>query len=194
MDYTKRQIEIIEAATKLIGAKGLHNLTTKNLAAEIGFSEPALYRHFKGKTEILVSVLTFYRKSLQEGLKLIVSSNLSGKEKLKKIMEFQFNHFSENPAIVMVVFAEASFQYDNKMSEMVLTILNQKKETVGRIITAGQNDGSIRKDVTSSSLASIFMGAIRFSILRWRLNNYNFNLVDEGKTLWNDLAVIMTEQ
>ncbi len=194
MNYTNRQIEIIEAATKLIGDKGLQSLTTKNLAAEIGFSEPALYRHFKNKTEILISVLTFYRTHLQKGIKSIIDSDLSGKGKLEKIMEFQFNHFSKNPAIVMVIFAEASFQYDKKLSEMVLIILNQKKEKVGRIITSGQNDGSIREDVSASSLVSVFMGAMRFTILRWRLNEYNFSLVEEGKTLWNDLAIIITNK
>jgi len=194
MDYTNRQIEIIEAATKLIGDKGLQNFTTKNLAAEIGFSEPALYRHFKGKTEILISVLAFYKANLQKGLKLVISSDLLGKEKLEKIMDFQFSHFTDNPAIVMVVFAEASFQYDKKLSEMVLTILNQKKEMVERIIDSGQNDGSIRKDVSPSSLASIFMGAMRFTILRWRLNEYSFNLVKEGELLRNDMDVIMTKE
>ncbi|MCB0409114.1 MAG: helix-turn-helix transcriptional regulator, partial [Flavobacteriales bacterium] len=47
MNYSDRQIEIIVAATKLISEKGIQNLTTKNLAAEMSFSEPALYRHFK---------------------------------------------------------------------------------------------------------------------------------------------------
>ncbi len=183
MDYTNRQIEIIEAATKLIGNKGLQNLTTKNLAEEMGFSEPALYRHFKGKSEVLASVLTFYRATLQKGLKEILRLDKSGLEKLNKIMEFQFNHFSENPAIVMVIFAEASFQYEKKLSEMVLTILNQKKKMVEAIIEKGQEDGSIRDDIEASILVSFFMGSMRFTILRWRLNDYNFDLRKEGGEL-----------
>ena len=76
MNYSKRQIEIIEAATILIGQKGIQNLTTKNLAAEIGFSEPALYRHFKNKSDILQSVLVYYRVLMKEGLeKLLINSH-----------------------------------------------------------------------------------------------------------------------
>ena len=83
MIFSKRQIEIIEAATKLIGEKGIQNLTTKNLAAEMGFSEPALYRHFKSKTDILQSVLVFYKEQMKEGVEKLLHDNNSGAEKIK---------------------------------------------------------------------------------------------------------------
>lgn len=192
MEYTSRQIEIIEAATKLIGKNGLQNLTTKTLAAEIGFSEPALYRHFKGKTEILTSVLNYYRTELQKRIKAIVSSDISGLEKLSEIVGFQFSHFTQNPAIVMVIFAEASFQHEESLSEIVLSILNQKKTMVESIIKSGQEDGSIRKDIEASTLVSFYMGSMRFTILRWRLNNYDFDLVKEGDKLVKGVKQIMT--
>ena len=65
MDFTKRQIEIIDASKDLIGKKGLQNLTIKNLAKKMSFSEPALYRHFKDKTSILKALLLFHREILK---------------------------------------------------------------------------------------------------------------------------------
>ena len=183
MSYSNRQIEIIEAATKLVGDKGIQNLTTKNLAAEMGFSEPAIYRHFKGKTEILVSVLNYFKEGLQKEIKGIIEANSTGAEKLVRIMEFQFKVFSKKPAIVMVIFAETSFQYDKKLSAVVLQILTQKKKMIEEIILSGQNDGSIRKDIEAPNLAAFFMGSMRFTVLRWRLNDYNFDLEKEGKSL-----------
>jgi hypothetical protein len=49
----------------LIGDKGIQNLIIKNLALEMGFPDPALHLHFKGKTEILQSVLVYYKKTWQ---------------------------------------------------------------------------------------------------------------------------------
>ena len=185
MDFTKRQIEIIQKATNLIGTKGLQNLTTKNLAAEMVFSEPALYRHFKGKTDILKSVLIFFKEEMKLGLKgILEDSNLNGLEKVHGILEFQFSHFSNNPAIVMVIFAETSFQYEKELSKTVLDILNTKKQLVEHIIETGQNDKSIRNDIDKEQLSTLIMGSMRFTILRWRLNEYNFNLVKEGENLW----------
>jgi len=191
MEFSKRQIEIIEAATELIGEKGIQNLTTKNLASKIGFSEPALYRHFKSKTEILQSLLTFYKDLLRKGLVNIIHSDLTGLEKVKEMMGFQFAHFTKNPAVIMVIFAETSFQYDNILSKSVSEIMTQKRNMVSKIVQAGQQEGNIRKDIEASQLASMIMGSMRFTVLGWRLSNFNSDLKKEGETLWNTIDLLI---
>ena len=184
MDLSQRQIEIVEAATKLIGEKGIQNLTTKNLASEMGFTEPALYRHFKGKTEILQSILGYYKVKLKNGLQSVLDSRLTGLEKLEGMMKFQFNHFSKNPAVIMVIFAETSFQYNDLLSNMVTEILVQKQKFVAQIIHTGQEEGNIRNDIEAHQLATMVMGSMRFTVLRWRLSKFNFDLIKEGVALW----------
>ncbi|PCJ80052.1 MAG: TetR family transcriptional regulator [Bacteroidetes bacterium] len=183
MDFTKRQIEIIGAATELIGEKGVQNLTTKNLASKMSFSEPALYRHFKGKTEILKSVLVFFKEFLGKKINEIFNLKITGIEKIEKMIEFQFNHFYNNPAIVMVIFSETSFQYDTVLSKVVSEIISKKRENVVRIIESGQTDGSIRKDIPAEQIATIVMGSMRLTILEWRLSNFKFNLIERGEEL-----------
>ena len=68
MNFTTRQVEIIEASKYLIGKKGIQNLTIKNLAKKMSFSEPAIYRHFKDKTEILKALLLFHREIFKSEL------------------------------------------------------------------------------------------------------------------------------
>lgn len=184
MEYTARQIEIINAATELMNQGGIQQLTTKSLAEKMGFSEPAIYRHFKNKTDILSSVLNYFGMGLKTKMKELIQSQDKGIEKLKRIIEFQFEHFSNQPAIVMVIFAETSFQYEEKLSSAVHNILTNKKESVVRIIEQGQKDNSIRSDVNPNQLSSIFMGSMRFIILQWRLDNYSFDLRSEGELLW----------
>jgi len=191
MNYTTRQIEIIKAASELIGEKGIQNLTTKRLAAKMNFSEPALYRHFKGKTEILLSLLSYYIDEMKEGLTEVLNGEESGAEMIDKVISFQFNHFSKNPAIVMVIFSETSFQYEQKLSEKVLTILHQKKELLSEIIEKGQQDQSIRNDIEKEYLSDIIMGSLRFTILRWRLTNFSFDLNNEGKMLSETLNKLL---
>jgi TetR/AcrR family fatty acid metabolism transcriptional regulator len=52
-----RQIEIIEAAGKILTRSGVGGLTIKNLAKEMHFSESAIYRHFTSKEEIIIAML-----------------------------------------------------------------------------------------------------------------------------------------
>jgi hypothetical protein len=110
--------------------------------------------------------------------------------KLKQVIEFQFDYFSKHPAIVMVIFAETSFQYEEKLSNVVHNILKNKKKRVEQIIQLGQEDGSIRKDIKADQLAIVFMGSMRFTILQWRLNNYKADLKKEGDLLWKTMQTI----
>lgn len=192
MDYTARQIQIINAATELINQGGIQQLTTKALAEKMGFSEPAIYRHFKNKTDILSSLLNYFGMGLKTKMTELIQIEAKGIEKLKQIIDFQFEHFSNHPAIVMVIFAETSFQYEEKLSIAVHHILTNKKERVVRIIQQGQKDGSIRSDVDQNQLASVFMGSMRFTILQWRLNNYSNDLKREGESLWATLEKLIS--
>jgi len=193
MELSERQIEIVEAATKLIGEKGIQNLTTNNLAQEIGFSEPALYRHFSGKTEILKSVLIYYKLQLKNGLQSVLDTELTGLQKIEEMIKFQFNHFSNNPAIIMVIFAETSFQYDSGLSNVVLEILEQKQQFVSQIIRTGQEEGTIRKDIEAKQIATMIMGNMRFTVLRWRLSDYSYDLKAEGILLWDTTKKLITK-
>lgn len=192
MEYTTRQIEIINAATELINQGGIQQLTTKALAEKMNFSEPALYRHFTSKTEILSSVLSYFGTGLKYKIDELISENSTGLEKLEQIINFQFEHFSKHPAIVMVIFAESSFQNEATLSNAVYSILQSKKQRVTKIIVKGQQDTSIRSDIDPDQLATIYMGSMRFTILQWRLNNYNFNLMQEGEKLTMALRKLLS--
>ncbi|MFT5859704.1 MAG: TetR/AcrR family fatty acid metabolism transcriptional regulator [Flavobacteriaceae bacterium] len=193
MNLSKRQIEIIEAATKLIGKGGVKSLTTKALAAEMDFSEPALYRHFADKNEILKSVLIYYKEILREGLSNVIDSDSTGMEKIKAMIDFQFKHFTKFPAVIMVIFSETSFQYDSELSQIVSGIMLQKSKMVSKIIESGQQEGAIRRDIAPGQLATVIMGSMRFTLLKWRLSNFDFDLIQEGKELWNTIELLLKE-
>ena len=191
MNFTQRQVEIIEAATRLIGEKGIQNVTIKHLAKEMGFSEPALYRHFEGKTAILASVLEYFREKMRSGLDPLLAKEESGLGKIHKLIEYQFNIFVNNPAIIMVIFAETSFQYDKKLSATVSKLLNQKKKLVMKILAEGVEDGSIRNDTDIEQLTSIILGSMRFNVLQWRLSNFDFDMNEKGEELWKTLKLLI---
>jgi AcrR family transcriptional regulator len=48
---------ILDAAARVLRAQGLSNTTTKEIARAAGFSEATLYKHFRGKLELMVAVL-----------------------------------------------------------------------------------------------------------------------------------------
>ena len=50
--------DILDAATRVMRDQGYARATTKEIARAAGYSEAALYKHFRDKTEIFLSVLS----------------------------------------------------------------------------------------------------------------------------------------
>ncbi|GAA3217924.1 TetR/AcrR family transcriptional regulator [Streptomyces thermocoprophilus] len=55
-ERAERERLIVSAARELAEAEGWDAVTTRRLAAEIEYSQPVLYSHFKGKTAIMAAV------------------------------------------------------------------------------------------------------------------------------------------
>lgn len=60
-----RKSQIIAEATRLFSSRGYDKITTKELAASCGVSEPALYRYFSSKEAIYDAVLSSLETRLQ---------------------------------------------------------------------------------------------------------------------------------
>lgn len=190
MNFTNRQIEIIDASKNLIGEKGIQTLTIKNLAKKMSFSEPALYRHFKDKTEIIKALLLYHRDIVENGTKKILESKKDAFYKFKEILKFKFKHIENNPELVMIIFSETSFQYNSQLSECVGNTLSQRKEKIISLIKCGQDEGCIRTDIDSEQIATIVLGGIRTTILSWKLSEFESNLQDDGKKLWSTFEIL----
>ncbi|MGW1948910.1 TetR/AcrR family transcriptional regulator [Streptomyces sp. NPDC001940] len=52
-----RKARIVAAASGLFRERGYHNVSVADVAAEVGITAPALYRHFRGKPDLLLHVV-----------------------------------------------------------------------------------------------------------------------------------------
>lgn len=137
--FTDRQIEIMEAATARIDKYGIQNLTIKTLAADINVSEPALYRHFKSKNEILLALLNYFIVGLKKQIdNLPINSNDTASNELRAIFNSQLKMFVEKPAIVSVIFAESIFHFDEELSRKVSEILDLMHKYVSSNLKKGK--------------------------------------------------------
>ncbi|MBT3385565.1 MAG: TetR/AcrR family transcriptional regulator [Prolixibacteraceae bacterium] len=180
---TERQIEIIEAALELITEKGIQGMTIKNLSKKIGITEPAIYRHFVSKTEILLSILNNFKEMAEILSGMMESYEAPASEKISFMFSKMLELFSEKPSMVSVIFSEEIFKNEEVLKVRIVEILNLHAQTVESIISKGQQEKNVREDIEIKSLALIAMGSFRLFVKRWDLNNHNFDLSTEGKKL-----------
>ncbi len=187
---TERQQQIINSSLDLISEKGIQGLTIKNLAGKIGVTEAAIYRHYENKIQILIHILD----SFEVGTKNVYERvTLPAIERIEHIFKAHFKMFSENPALAAVVFSESLFRNEEVLKHKVRDIINYNNNVVTRILEEGQQSGNIRHDLPAENLAIMIMGSLRLLVKRWELNNYSFNLIDEGTKQLESLKIMITK-
>lgn len=190
-NFTDRQKEIIDVSIQLISEGGIQALTIKNISDIIGISEPAIYRHFDSKMDILLGVLSYFKNKTKTILDRITDSEVSTIEKLKLIFLEHFKQFTQNPAITAVIFSEEIFQNDKRLSDEVFSIMKLNQDKILSIIKEGQKKEQIRSDVSKEQLALIITGSLRLVVKKWRLSNFSFDLQAEGVKSWNTLSILI---
>lgn len=84
---------ILETATRLFMQKGFGQTSTRDIAKEIGITQPALYHHFSDKEVLFLSVMTeFSRKVHQDINKVLRKHQLDPEEQLFEIVKVLKKH------------------------------------------------------------------------------------------------------
>jgi len=189
--FTERQKNIIEASIKLISEKGIQQLTIKNISKKLGISEPAIYRHFESKLDILLAILANFKNNAQEIVQQNRSIESSAFDQIEMRFAAHLKQFVLSPAIAAVVFSEEIFQNDKKLAKEVAAIMQLNQEAVSMLVEKGQRKNEIRTDIPGEQISLIIMGSLRLLVTKWRLSDYSFNLEQEGAALWQSIKKLI---
>lgn len=193
MDFTQRQIEIISAAGKIITNSGVSGLTIKNLANEMQFSESAIYRHFTSKEEIIVGMLQYLSISMNERLQKDIEISDNPESKFINMFQSEFDFFNKNPHFVVAVFSDGLFEESQRINEVILKIMNVKMLQLMPIIMEGQQKGIFTNSITTDQLLHIVMGAIKLQMYKWRVANFQFDIISAGNNIIQSLLTIIKQ-
>lgn len=190
MEITPRQLEIIEAAGKILTTSGVSGLTIKNLAKEMQFSESAIYRHFTSKEEIIIAMLNYLSDSIEKRLSNIVNSS-DPEENFKALFSEQIKFFKVNPHFVVAVFSDGLMEESQRINEILLKLMNVKMKHLMPIIMDGQQKGVFTNAITTEELMHIIMGAFKLQMFKWRIANFEFDITRNGDNMIHSILTII---
>ena len=190
-ELTSRQLEIIQSAGKLLSTAGVSGLTIKNLAKEIGFSESALYRHFKNKDEILVTMLKYLAENMDVRFAQITSQDLSNLEKFTYFFKNQFEFFQTNPHFVAAVFTDGLMEESENINNAIFNLISIKMKYLLPVITEGQEEGVFTNRIQAKEIMHITMGAFRLQMFKWKMSNFKFNILESGNEMMKAILTLI---
>jgi len=194
IELSHRQEEIIQSAGKIMTEKGISGLTIKNLSHEMGFSEAALYRHFKSKEEIIITMLEFLEESMNSRFKVSTEGNRTAEEKFKELFRNQFEFFEKQPYFVVAIFPDSLMGESPKINETIFKIMQVKIKYLMPVIMQGQQTGEFTNAITSEQLIHIVMGAFRLQMFKWRMNKFQFDIKMNGEQMIHAILTLITNK
>ena len=174
----ERQKIIIDEAINIIHEGGYESLSIRELASKVKISEPAIYRHFLNKEDIVLGILSRIGK-FDQLLEENIEQGNNAAEKLKKFIYFHFNFLQENKEMTSVLFSEDIFNQSDILKQKLLRIIKYRKSLLTGIIELGKKENEI-KDIETNDVVTMIIGFIRVTILEWRLGDFSFILSKRG--------------
>ncbi len=180
-----RQQQIIDAAAVLIFKHGSEHLTVKRIAAQVGISEAAIYRHFPSKKSILSFLLSHIEDALLEDLspKGLADQPIS-LEIIEKTIRNHFTRIDMRNGISFQVIAEIISLGDSSLNKQASSTIRSYINRLKVLLADGVRDGAVRPDIDLDASATLLFTLIQGLVNIWSLSPGSFKLVDRYASLW----------
>jgi AcrR family transcriptional regulator len=180
---TKKQLAIVEAAIKLFAEKGYANTSTAEIAKVAEVSEGTIFKHYRTKDHLLLSViLPFIKENFptlaQEVLKeTLTEQTRTFEEFLKGFLRNRVDFVKANKEIFQVVIKELIYRDDFK-NELVSYIAKQAPSILKKVINEFKQRGELIDLPTDEIFNGLFTVLGGFFVTRFVLFN-NYDITDE---------------
>ena len=156
-----RKEEIIRAALAIVEQNGLDNLNINAIAAAIQLVPAAIYRHFKGKEDIVAALVEFTDKCLQYNLSKVNEVEGTAIEKLKYLFELHVQLLKDEGAIPRILYFLLNSDRNPELRANMLAAVGHYVQQVQKLLLQGQRRGKISPDVDAAAAAILFLGMIQ---------------------------------
>lgn len=189
-----RQVQIVDAARRLIVRYGSEHLTVRRIAKEIGVSEGALYRHFKSKRDILLLLVEHIKDNLISDIERGRHDGYSPLETLDGALRNHVSAMQQRKGISFQVIAEIISLGDKKLNRKAYDVINNYTDRIRGMLGEGVKSGEIRQDIDLEAAATVLFGMIQGLVNTWALSDYSLNLEQRYESAWSIFRSAVVEQ
>jgi AcrR family transcriptional regulator len=160
----------MDVATRLFAERGYDATTTAGIAAAAGVSEPILYRHFRSKQELFISIITLVTLSIREKWRELLSSVKDPAQAIAMISKHWPEHMRNCALEYGVIHTAMISSKDPEVIRVLRIHYEEMEKGMMEIVGKGQEMG-------------VFVNTDLYSTARWILHTgigYTFQSLTLG--------------
>lgn len=179
-----RREQIVEVATRLFSERGYGATTLDHIAAEIGFTKPAIYYWFESKEAILFEI---HDRIVRDSLNRVVqirAGSASAADQLREVFMSHVETLLDNRA-ANEVFNRSRYELSPERLRTIRERDGNYESLLRKIYAQGVRDGTLRP-LDPGVAVGAMLGAVN-SIYRWHRPRAGFEAADIAAQLLNML-------
>lgn len=180
--YLKRKESIIISAIEILDESGVQGLTTREIAKRQGITEPAVYRQYTGKLDILLSIIDRYSDFDELIFNTIKSNQMSLEESIIYFFKAYTEYYENYPQITTPMFSIDLLRFAPEIENKIKSIISARLEILGKLYKADmdkKNPECKENEKKSKDQSEIAYGVLLAQTYLWRLSGMNYSLKEK---------------
>jgi len=161
-----RRDQILQTLAQMLENPAGEKVTTAALAARLGVSEAALYRHFKGKAEMFEGLIEFIEQALFGLINRITGEEKNGVRQVESIVALMLAFAQKNRGMTRVLIGDVLVNEDERLQQRINQLHERLEAALKQALRFGASQNEIAQDVDVGAHANVLMS---FVIGRWHL-------------------------
>ncbi|OLL33582.1 nucleoid occlusion factor SlmA [Burkholderia sp. SRS-W-2-2016] len=156
----ERRIHILQTLAAMLEAPKSEKITTAALAARLGVSEAALYRHFASKAQMFEGLIEFIETTLFGLINQITAHESNGVLQARAIALMLLNFPAKNPGMTRVLTCEALVGEHERLTERVNQMLERVEASLKQCLRLAQTEAMASASGTADAgvAGSVYVG------------------------------------
>ena len=154
-----RREEILQALAKMLETQPGTRITTAKLAAEVGVSEAALYRHFPSKAKMFEGLIEFVEDAVFSRVSMILNEEAQALTQIAKILQLLLTFTERNPGITRIFNGDALAGENERLRGRVVQFYDRLETQLKQILREAEIREGLRTRITENSTANILIAA-----------------------------------
>ncbi len=175
---------ILRALAQMLENNPGGRITTAALAAELGVSEAALYRHFPSKARMFEGLIDFMEDTLFSRITRIISEGSTALVQCEKIMLLVLTFAEKNPGISRVLNGDALVGETERLRDRASQVYNRLDTQLKQIFREAEIKEGVRPRMTPAVTSNLLLTFIEGKISQYVRTDFYQKPTDQWSEQW----------
>ncbi|SFI10535.1 DNA-binding transcriptional regulator, AcrR family [Tindallia magadiensis] len=177
--YLSRKEQIIISAIEIMDEKGINGLTMKEIAVRLNVTEPAIYRYYKNKKDVIMTILQRFAAFDENLFDTVLQGDMNALESIRYVIRSYTTYYESYPELITILFSFDAYRYEKETMDMMLAIIEQRETFLCREIEKGIEEGVFDKSNITNKNARLLMGHVWSAMYYWKMRGCQTYLKEE---------------